>query len=82
MSEKRLRVLHFLAFVGFILIASSPYAKAVDRLLAFVALPMFMALSTLTLYSWKQARDVAGHNASKTSWPIRMEAFLRKLPPL
>jgi len=80
-SEKRLAGVYFLAFVGFILIAATPYAKAVDSLLAYVALPLFLALSTLTIYSWKQARDIAGHKAARTSWPIRMEAFLRKLPP-
>jgi hypothetical protein len=81
MTKRRLKVLYFLAFVGFVLIAASPFAESVDNLLMYVALPLFLLLSILALYSWKRERDLAGRKDSGPTWPSRIEAFLRKLPP-
>jgi hypothetical protein len=81
MSESRQNVLYFLWFVAFILIVASPFAESVDNLLAYVALPLVVILSILSLYSWKRARDLGGRKDSGSTWPRRIETFLRKLPP-
>jgi len=81
MTQKRLGVLYFLAFVGLILIVASPFAESADNLLAYVALPLFFILAVLSLYSWKRARDLGGRKDSGSTLPRRVETFLRKLPP-
>jgi membrane protein implicated in regulation of membrane protease activity len=81
MSERRQEVLYLLAFVGFILIIASPFAVSIDNLLVYVALPLFLILTVLSLYSWKRARDLGGRQESGTTWPKRIETLLRKLPP-
>ena len=81
MTERGLKGLYVLAFVGFILIVASPFAESADNLLAYGALPLFLILSVLALYSWKRARDLAGRKESGSTWPRRIETFLRKLPP-
>jgi hypothetical protein len=81
MSERWQKLLYLLAFVGFILIAASPFAESVDNLLAYVALPLFFILAVLSLYSWKRSRDLGGRKKPGSTWPRRIETFLRKLPP-
>ena len=81
MSESRQKLLYLLAFAGFILIVASPFAESVDNLLTYVALPLFLILAALSLYSWKRARDLGGRKESGATWPRRIENFLRKLPP-
>jgi len=81
MTQKRLRVLYLLAFVGFVLIVASPYAESVDNALVYVAIPLFLMLAVLSLYSWKRARDLGGRKDTGSTWPRRLETFLRKLPP-
>ena len=81
MSERHQGLLYLLAFFGFVVIAASPFAESLDNLLAYVALPLFLILTVLSLYSWKRARDLGGREESGATWPRRIESFLRKLPP-
>ena len=81
MNERSKTILYLLAFAGFILIVASPFADSVDNLLAYVAIPLFLILAGLSLYSWKRERDLGGHKDSGSTWPRRLETFLRKLPP-
>jgi membrane protein implicated in regulation of membrane protease activity len=79
MVESRLKALYLLGFIAFVLLAASPFAESVDNLLMYVAIPLFLLLSVLALYSWQRARD--GREESGSTWPKRVETFLRKLPP-
>ena len=81
MTERRLGVLYFLAFIALILIVASPFAASVYNLLAYVAIPLFLVLSVLGFYSWKRQGDLAGRKETSSTWPGRIETFLRKLPP-
>jgi hypothetical protein len=81
MSGRWQKLLYLLAFAGFILIVVSPFAERADNLLAYVALPLFLILAILSLYSWKRARDLGGREEPGSTWPRRIESFLRRLPP-
>jgi len=80
--EKRLAVLYLVAFAGLILISASPFARSVDNFLGYVTLPLFVLLSVLASYNWVKEKSPANQKESGQGRSNRLEAFLKKLPPL
>lgn len=77
-SEKRIGALWFLAFIGWLLIAASPFGESMEHLLMYAAVPLFVLLNVLAILSWSRTRN----NEIGPTHAGRLEAFLRKMPPL
>ena len=73
--ERRRATLYFAAFLGFVLLAWSPYGDSVERILIYPGLALILILSLAALYAWLRPRERNSEEAER--WWKQIYELLR-----